>query len=63
MDALWEKFLTLYGPLGLGWLLSGYLLWELRSSRKKLEEVLEKSTSAMVALTTFVQARLPGGGG
>ena len=51
-----EKFLTMYGPLGFGWLVA-VVLWR-RHARvsDRLLEVVERNTASMAVLTEIIKA-------
>jgi hypothetical protein len=68
LEELFEKAISGYGPLGIGWALAAYLIWHVLSDRKKADagyqelvdeyrDSIIKNTEAITRLSTLIDER------
>lgn len=53
-----KSLVTIYGPLGIGWLVAGYLLVRLLALIDKMHNSIIEYTKAITQLTVVIQERL-----
>ena len=58
MEKIITDFLTLYGPLGMGWVVAGILYVGQTRERKQWLEAFDKNTVATTTLVTYLKAKM-----
>jgi len=58
MEQFFKEFITLYGPLGFGWIGFAYMLYTNNKLQAILLGVIEKNTKAMSDLETWLKTTL-----
>lgn len=62
MDEFATNFITVYGPLGFGWVAACFLAWNYRNQASRTQEILihviEANTKAMSELKTWLEAKV-----
>ena len=51
-----EKFLTTYGPLGVGWIVAAVIWRRHAKVSDRVLEVVERNTASMAVLTEIIKA-------
>jgi hypothetical protein len=59
MEWLTKELVTVYGPLALGWVAAGYLLYQLMNLNKAFTRQVDRNIEALTELTTLFKERLP----
>lgn len=59
MELLIAKVLTLYGPLGLGWIVAAALWWSGEKFKSEMAAVIRSNTEVITRMTVLLQERLP----
>jgi hypothetical protein len=62
MEWLTKELVTVYGPLGLGWVFAGFLQYRVMQLNRALTRLVDRNVEALTRLQTTMDERLPKGG-
>lgn len=57
--AILKQIITLWGPLGLGWVLAGYLMYRNTELARSTHQALVTNTAAITKITVLIDERIP----